>query len=284
MAGNAATILDKMAAGGRQSAPGDPAVTPECPSDPRVMAECSQSAQSAAGHPRVQPGIPECSRGCQSGGLCVWATTTTTTWPSPPPPALLLPLAALNQLLAAGAISFQLPSNARKCLREEIHKDRLVTDSSPHILYYKEEAMKGKFAFTTDDYDMFEICFESRLPPGHFRVPDQLIILNTKHGVEAKNYEDIAKAEKLKPLEVELRRLEDLSESIVNDFADMKQREEEMRDTNGKDAPEHGTLARPCRHCDNGRTDTAQQSPDRRVPSQSGNTLAVKDIQPPIFG
>ncbi|XP_069779355.1 transmembrane emp24 domain-containing protein 10 [Narcine bancroftii] len=107
-----------------------------------------------------------------------------------------------------------------------------VTDSSGHILYSKEEASKGKFAFTTDDYDMFEICFESRLPTGHFRVPDQMIILNTKHGVEAKNYEDIAKAEKLKPLEVELRRLEDLSESIVNDFAYMKQREEEMRDTN----------------------------------------------------
>lgn len=44
----------------------------------------------------------------------------------------------------------------------------------------------------------------------------------------------IAKVEKLKPLEVELRRLEDLSESIVNDFAYMKRREEEMRDTNGK--------------------------------------------------
>lgn len=39
--------------------------------------------------------------------------------------------------------------------------------------------------------------------------------------------------EKLKPLELELRRLEDLSESIVNDFAYMKKREEEMRDTNG---------------------------------------------------
>lgn len=37
----------------------------------------------------------------------------------------------------------------------------------------------------------------------------------------------------MKPLEVELRRLEDLSESIVNDFAYMKKREEEMRDTNG---------------------------------------------------
>lgn len=44
----------------------------------------------------------------------------------------------------------------------------------------------------------------------------------------------IAKVEKLKPLELELRRLEDLSESIVNDFIYMKKREEEMRDTNGK--------------------------------------------------
>jgi hypothetical protein len=34
-------------------------------------------------------------------------------------------------------------------------------------------------------------------------------------------------------LEVELKRLEDLSEAIVQDFAYMRQREEEMRDTNG---------------------------------------------------
>uniref|UniRef100_A0A8C0VD96 Transmembrane p24 trafficking protein 10 n=4 Tax=Passeriformes TaxID=9126 RepID=A0A8C0VD96_CYACU len=77
---------------------------------------------------------------------------------------------------------------------------------------------------------MFEACFESKLPVG--RMPDQLVTLDMKHGVEAKNYEEIAKVEKLKPLEVELRRLEDLSESIVNDFAYMKKREEEMRDTN----------------------------------------------------
>lgn len=59
------------------------------------------------------------------------------------------------------------------------------------------------------------------------------VSLVLKHGVEAKNYEDLAKAEKLKPLEVELRRLEDLSDSIVQDFAYMRKREEEMRDTNG---------------------------------------------------
>jgi len=33
-------------------------------------------------------------------------------------------------------------------------------------------------------------------------------------------------------MEVELKKLEDLSESIVNDFAYMRTREEEMRDTN----------------------------------------------------
>uniref|UniRef100_A0A8C2NXZ9 GOLD domain-containing protein n=1 Tax=Capra hircus TaxID=9925 RepID=A0A8C2NXZ9_CAPHI len=161
---------------------------------------------------------------------------------------LLLLLLGPSSVLA---ISFHLPVNSRKCLREEIHKDLLVTgayeitdqsggagglrthlkitDSAGHILYSKEDATKGKFAFTTEDYDMFEVCFESK---GTGRIPDQLVILDMKHGVEAKNYEEIAKVEKLKPLEVELRRLEDLSESIVNDFAYMKKREEEMRDTN----------------------------------------------------
>jgi len=36
------------------------------------------------------------------------------------------------------------------------------------VLYNKDEATKGKFAFTTEEYDMFEICFESRIPHGKF--------------------------------------------------------------------------------------------------------------------
>lgn len=43
----------------------------------------------------------------------------------------------------------------------------------------------------------------------------------------------IGEAAKLKPSEVELKRLEDLSEAIVQDFARMRKNEEEMRDTNG---------------------------------------------------
>lgn len=146
-------------------------------------------------------------------------------------------------------LMFHLPVNQRKCLKEEIHKDVLVTgeyemsdgpgqraslkvtDSKGHVLYQKEEASKGKFAFTTEEYDMFEICFETHMQGGG-QGADREVFLSLKHGVEAKNYQDIAKAEKLKPLEVELKKLEDLSESIVNDFAYMRSREEEMRDTN----------------------------------------------------
>ena len=37
-----------------------------------------------------------------------------------------------------------------------------VIDTNGHVLYKKEDAKKGKFAFTTDDYDMFEVCFQSK--------------------------------------------------------------------------------------------------------------------------
>ncbi|CAI9591712.1 unnamed protein product [Staurois parvus] len=160
---------------------------------------------------------------------------------------LLLPCLVL---VGAGAISFYLPADSMKCLKEEIHKDVLVTgeyevseqpgivthlkvtDSIGHILYSKEDSKKGKFAFTTDDYEVYEVCFESVSSTGSAVTPDQLVMLNIKHGVEAKNYEALAKAEKLKPLEVSLRRLEDLSQSIIKDFSYMKKREEEMSDTN----------------------------------------------------
>ncbi|KAG1685230.1 Transmembrane emp24 domain-containing protein 10 [Nymphon striatum] len=64
------------------------------------------------------------------------------------------------------------------------------------------------------------------------QLASQQISLDMKHGVEAKSYEALGEAAKLKPLELELRRLEDLSNAIVQDFAFMRQREEEMRNTN----------------------------------------------------
>jgi len=144
---------------------------------------------------------------------------------------------------------FELQPNGRQCLREEVQKDVLVTgeyeisevpgqrtdvkvmDIKGHTLVSHEDKSKGKFAFTTDDYEVYEICVISKVPP-NIRGIKHEVELTIKMGLEAKNYETLGEAARLKPLEVELKRLEDLSEAIVQDFAYMRQREEEMRDTN----------------------------------------------------
>ncbi|KAH0568368.1 transmembrane emp24 domain-containing protein bai isoform X2 [Cotesia glomerata] len=150
------------------------------------------------------------------------------------------------------SIMFELQPSAKKCIKEEIQAQVLITgeyqvseapgqrvdyvvkDSKGHILSQKEDIPHDrnlKFSFVTENYDTLEICFTSHLP-AHQRGMKQDILLITKHGIEAKNYEALGEAAKLKPIEVELKRLEDLSESIVQDFSRMRQREEEMRDTN----------------------------------------------------
>ena len=42
-----------------------------------------------------------------------------------------------------------------------------VADSKGHTLFRKESATKGRFAFTTEDYDMFEVCFYSIVTGEH---------------------------------------------------------------------------------------------------------------------
>ncbi|GAV07111.1 hypothetical protein RvY_16986 [Ramazzottius varieornatus] len=156
-------------------------------------------------------------------------------------------------IIPVSGIAFHLPPNIRKCLREEVQKDDVVKgefelsvapqeikthlhilDSKGHKLYEKEDAQKGKFAFSVEEYEMIEICFETKFdtPYGRPPPPPREISFLIRHGVEAKNYEDIAKAEKLKPMEAELRRLEDLSDAIVESFNHMRKREDEMRGTN----------------------------------------------------
>lgn len=157
--------------------------------------------------------------------------------------------AALMLVGLADGLMFHLEPNNRKCLKEEIRKDVLVTgeysvdqqlnqvvdlmvvDSRGQHFVNRENAVTGKFAFTADGDDVYEVCFLSRVPPG-VRGNRHTVSLSVKHGVEAKSYESMADANKLKPMEVELKRLEDLTASIVEDFAYMRQREAEMRDTN----------------------------------------------------
>ncbi|XP_025424094.1 transmembrane emp24 domain-containing protein 10-like [Sipha flava] len=162
-------------------------------------------------------------------------------------------LTILFAVLSTGScISWHMPSNSQKCLRGELQKDILVKglydvmpivglqvdftvkDSKNHILVQKEDITSGKFTFSVETYDMFEICFISKAlnKNEYLNFAKQEIYLDIKTGVEAKNYESIGEMYKLKPLELNLKRLEDFSQAIVLEFDDMKKRADEMRNTN----------------------------------------------------
>ncbi|KZC08812.1 PREDICTED: transmembrane emp24 domain-containing protein bai isoform X2 [Dufourea novaeangliae] len=155
------------------------------------------------------------------------------------------------------SIRFFLEPNSMKCLKEEaqahvlvageyevtetpaVKTEYVIRDSKGEILSRNDNIPHGKilkFTFVMETYDTFEICFMAHaIQPsfsGNIKQIKQEVHLVTKRGIEAKNYEGISEAAKLKPSEVELKRLEDLSEAIVQDFARMRKNEEEMRDTN----------------------------------------------------
>ena len=110
------------------------------------------------------------------------------------------------------SLMFYLPANTRKCLKEEIHKDILVkgefeiteiaghqtklevTDSKNHILYNKEDAKVGKFAFTTDEYDVFQVCVETKVLQQQRGMENLIkeVSIRLKHGAEAKDYENVS--------------------------------------------------------------------------------------------
>ena len=56
-------------------------------------------------------------------------------------------------------------------------------------------------------------------------------------GSETIDYQKLAEAEKLKPMELELRKLEDMVKDIVDNMEHLQAREEKMRNTNGTSFP-----------------------------------------------
>lgn len=121
-------------------------------------------------------------------------------------------------LSAIKGLRFKLKNGVTKCIQDEAHKDVIVhgeyeitaphehtthikvRDVKKHILYQRDNIKSGKFAFTTEDFDLFEVCFESQ--PGSWISPchlcfldntdtEQEVFLNIKHGTEAKDFDKV---------------------------------------------------------------------------------------------
>lgn len=149
------------------------------------------------------------------------------------------------------SIRFDLQPNGRKCLKEEMRKNLLavgeyevsslpgtsvdfqITDSKGHTALLRSNVDgKGKFAVTSDEDDIYDFCFTYSSSPhtSHQLLPRE-VNLDVRLGVEAKQYDSVT-TDKLQKLETDLSKLEDLTNSVIDDFAHLKRRESEMQDTN----------------------------------------------------
>ncbi|KHN96993.1 ERV25 protein [Metarhizium album ARSEF 1941] len=79
----------------------------------------------------------------------------------------------------------------------------------------------------------FDVCFENLFSGARRPNPaSRHIELDVDIGADAKDWSAIQATEKLKPVEAELRRIEELTEEIVQEMEYLRHREQKLRDTN----------------------------------------------------
>lgn len=86
-------------------------------------------------------------------------------------------------------------------------------------------------AFTAHASAAFDVCFQNVLVRKGKSLSRE-IELDIEAGSAARDWNAIQAAEKLKPVELELRKIEELTDEIVGELEYLKAREERLRDTN----------------------------------------------------
>lgn len=108
-----------------------------------------------------------------------------------------------------------------------------IVDTKGHIALHRDKiAGRGKYAITSEKSDYYDLCFTYSTDPTS-STPFQPIELFVDYrvGAEAKKYEPIDH-DRMASLELDLEKITDFTEAIVKDFAHLKRRSREMRDTN----------------------------------------------------
>lgn len=100
----------------------------------------------------------------------------------------------------------------------------------------KDVTGEQRMAFTSHADAAFDVCFENiATSGGHYRGSSDLfrsVELDVDIGADARDWSAIQAAEKLKPVEIELRRIEELVGEIVGEMEYLRTREQKLRDTN----------------------------------------------------
>ncbi|KAG0127491.1 emp24/gp25L/p24 family/GOLD-domain-containing protein [Tuber indicum] len=96
----------------------------------------------------------------------------------------------------------------------------------------KDVVGEARMAFTSHADSAFDVCFENNIEDGRHPGLTRSVELDVDIGADARDWSAIQAAEKLKPVEIELRRIEEVVSEIVNQMEYLRTREQKLRDTN----------------------------------------------------
>ncbi|PKS07594.1 hypothetical protein jhhlp_006200 [Lomentospora prolificans] len=96
----------------------------------------------------------------------------------------------------------------------------------------KDVAGEKRIVFTSLADAAFDICFENIQTSKNGQYLSRDVELDVDIGADAKDWAAIQANEKLKPVETELRRIEELIGEIVKEMEYLRNREQKLRDTN----------------------------------------------------
>ncbi|CAL0315500.1 unnamed protein product [Lupinus luteus] len=147
----------------------------------------------------------------------------------------------------ANAVWIEIPGSGTKCVSEEIHTNVVVlaeyylfthhetmtvtakvTSPYGNTLHYHENATHGQFAFTTTESGSYLGCFWLDANGKHEEGTN--LILDWKIGISAKDWESVAKKEKIEGVELELMKLEASVRAIHESIFHLKDKEAKMRE------------------------------------------------------
>ncbi|KAL5335851.1 WD40-repeat-containing domain protein [Aspergillus crustosus] len=97
----------------------------------------------------------------------------------------------------------------------------------------KDVVGETRQAFTSAGDTTFDVCFEDMLVSRRgIANPYRSIELDVDIGADARDWSSIQAQEKLKPVETDLRRIEEIVSEVVNEMEYLRAREQKLRDTN----------------------------------------------------
>ncbi|KAH9900283.1 endoplasmic reticulum vesicle protein 25 [Xylariomycetidae sp. FL2044] len=173
------------------------------------------------------------------------------------PRALLQYICSLVLLVASvNALKFDLQAQKNppeRCIRNFVAKDTLVVVTAivggskgdgQRVDMRIKDAVGNEYGrprdvineqrtvFTSHADAAFDVCFENTLVGGRVNNPSRHIELDIDIGADAKDWSAIQATEKLKPVETDLRRIEEMIAEIVSEMDYLRTREQKLRDTN----------------------------------------------------